>query len=361
MDSINGVAEAPATARKHGSRVGLAPLFGLLAGGAASWLALSVFREPLRFLEWHAWEAGGIFGASILGALVAAWGVGAKHGGRNVPVAVLTLAACSGWLLALPLSRRDALRMFEALALASDPQPLFGSGFSDSATLRLLGVLLSAGVLLGTALGLAGAAVRQEKSGWSARGMTRGLLLTSAVLALPLVAIATMPEYFYLASFVGLLFPLALSFLATGALAAPTMATEEPRTQRLATGAMWMGALGVVTGCVGLHATAYAAACSAMSNVNPDDLLLLMNEHTHALGTMTRVMGIALVACAIPPAVFAVLSVRRGARGPHLLARAASALLLVSLLLLADGLTAKFLDDQFQAGAPHPFDMLGKK
>ncbi|WP_375767833.1 hypothetical protein NR798_40125 [Archangium gephyra] len=361
MDSISGVAEAPATARKHGSLVGLAPLLGLLAGGAASWLAMSVYESPAHFLDWHVWEAGVISGASTLGALVAAWGVGAKSQGRNVPVAALTLAACAGWLVALPLSLRDALRVADALAFASDPQPLFGSGFSDPATLRLLGVLLSAGVLLGTSLGLASAATRLGRSSWSGRRLGRGLLLTSPVLALPLVAIATMPGYFQLASFVGLLSLLALAFLGIGALAAPTLASEEPPALQLATGASWTAASGVVAGCVGLCATAYAAACTAMSNVNPDDLQFLMDENTHALGVMMKVLGIALLACGIPPVIFGALTVRRGARGAGLLAGAFGALLLVASLLVADGLTAKFIDDQFQQGAPHPFDMLGRK
>ncbi|KFA88984.1 hypothetical protein [Archangium violaceum] len=361
MDSISGVAEAPATARKHGSLVGLAPLFGLLAGGAASWLAISVYQSPLYFLDWHVWETGVISGASTLGALVAAWGVRAKSQGRNVPVAVLILAACAGWLVALPLALRDALRMREALAYASDPRPLFGSGFSDSATLRLLGVLLSAGVLLGAALGLASATARMGRSNWSGRSLGRGLLLTSPVLALPLVTLATMSGSTRLASFMGILSLLAFSFLGTGALAAPTVAPEEPRALPLATGALWTGACGVVTGCVGLRAMAYAAACTAMSNVDPEYLLLLVNENTHELDTMAKVTGVALLACVIPPVIFAVLSVRRGARGMGLVAGALGALLLASSLWMVDGLTAKSLDDQYQEVSPHPFNTHEKK
>ncbi|MFE8602264.1 hypothetical protein [Archangium violaceum] len=361
MDSISGVAEAPVTARKHGSLVGLAPLFGLLAGGAASWLAMSAYGIPLYFLDGYIWETGVISGASTLGALVAAWGVRAKSQGRNVPVAVLILAACVGWLVALPLALRDALRVIEALAYATDPRPLFGSGFSDSATLRLLGVLLSTGVLLGSALGLASAAARMGRSTWSGRSLGRGLLLTSPVLALPLVTLATMPESFHLASFLGVLSLLALSFIGTGALAAPTLGSEEPRALALATGALWTGASGVVTGCVGLCATAYAAACTVMGNVDSEDQLFLLNQDTHVLGTMATVTGVALLACAIPPAIFAILSIRRGSKGVGLFAGALGALLLVSSLWMADGLTAKSLDDQFQQSLPHPFDMLGKK
>jgi hypothetical protein len=236
--------------------------------------------------------------------------------------------------------------VFEALLLASGRIRMLGSAASGATTLRLLGVLLSAGVLLGTALGLARAAARQGSSDWSARRLVRGLLLTSPVLAVPVVAVATLPKEFDLGAFMGLLSLLALAFFLMGALVAPTLGSPEHRTAQLATGALWTGGLGVLAGCVGLGATAYAGACVAASNVNPVDMLFLLNEHAHQLGAMKKVTGVAILVCTLPPTLLAVHAARRGARGLGPVMGMFGALLLVPLLLTADALAAKYIDNQ---------------
>lgn len=333
MDSISGVAEAPATAKKHGSLVGLAPLVGLLGGAA--------------FIpDWGVRGTGMIIGASTLGALLAAWGVGAKSRGRNVPVALLALAACVGWLVALPLSVREGLHGFEAVLQASSSRvQLLGGAARDSATLRFLGALLSTGVLLGTAMGLARAAAHSGAVRWNTRGLVRGLLLASPVLALPVMAALSMPEEAGSGSLTGRLFPLALAFLVLGALVAPTWESQEPRAAQLATGALWTGGLGVVTGCVGFSTAAYAAACSAVSNLNPVDALFLLNEHAHELGAMKKVTGVAFLVCTVPSALLAIRAARRGARGVGLVVGTLAALLLVPGWVSMDALAAKSLDD----------------
>lgn len=346
MDSTSEVAEAPATAKKHGSRVGLAPMFGLL-GGAAFLLAACAFVSPERVPDWDVRGTRVIIGASLLGALLAAWGVGAKSRGRNVPTALLVLAACTGWLVALPLSVKEALHGFEAvLQASSDRVRLLGGANTDSASLRLLGVLLSTGVLLGTAIGLARAATRNGAVRWNARGLMRGLLLTPPVLALPAVAALSTSEGTGSGSLTLLLFPLVLAFLALGVGVAPTLESQEPRTAGLATGALWTGGLGVVTGCVGLGTTVYVAACSAINSVNPVDTLFLLNEHAHELGSMKKVTAVAFLVCTVPPALLAVHAARRGARGTGLVVGTFGALLLAPGLVSIDALAAKYIDDQ---------------
>ncbi len=135
------------------------------------------------------------------------------------------------------------------------------------------------------------------------------------------------------------------AFASAGVLLGSALALALSGAAHRATHAVWLGAVGMMVGCVGLSAAAYVQVCDGAGSVlSPLDKLLLLSSGAERLGVLRWAAGATLLACLVLAAGFALLSGRRERVGPRTALGAVGAFLIPFVSVGADRVVGTLSD-----------------
>jgi TonB family protein len=232
------------------------------------------------------WSFYAIMLVAPLSGILAGALVGVAGTGRRVPTVLAIFAATLPWLVGLA-GHRYGLHMVEGALTFADPSmraALIAQGVAESSTAHLYGAGVSAGVLLGTSLGLALAAVGQ-------RAPQRTFLGAGfALLSLPLLAAG---GWLISVSPVAAGTPIAIALgvvVATG-LACAAVGKDEPkfRSAALSVGAVTAGVLAFVAAASAAATAAKIEVFSALAMMSGESRMEILAATAEELAPATTV------------------------------------------------------------------------
>lgn len=344
MSHPSAVTAPEQAASKSFHAASLGPLAGLLVGAVALYVALraSDVDDFLRALNWGEPRTHIVFGAALGGALLAAWVVGAMARGRRVPVVVLFTLLGGVWLVGAGLSFlevRGFLLIGDSMRLAERAGVMAG-GMPLAFVPRLIGALAASGMLLASALALA---LSSRSTG--AGGRIRGAVL-GGLAAAPLLVIAGVAGLKGADTLAWAHAGLGLLLLGTCALAGVAVRSHDDGAAHRATQAVWLGAVGMMLGCVALSAGAYAQVSGGAGNGwSPLDLLSRLSWSAEQLGAMRWATGATLLVCPLLALGFTRVSKWREKAGFRTASGAVAAALILLVPVGVDTLVGALADN----------------